>query len=101
VSSGRAACRFRHPAHSRRHRARGELFRCAQVSQAHRSNKQIQGFVAGTCRRGKTPDEDAALKKELLADPKERAEHVMLVELARNGLPRIFSPNFRTTTPEK
>jgi anthranilate synthase component 1 len=45
--------------------------------------------IAGTRRRGKTEDEDSALEKELLADPKERAEHVMLVDLARNDIGRV------------
>jgi len=45
--------------------------------------------IAGTRRRGKTDDEDKALEKELLADPKERAEHVMLVDLARNDIGRV------------
>jgi anthranilate synthase component 1 len=45
--------------------------------------------IAGTRRRGKDAAEDNALQKELLADPKERAEHVMLVDLARNDLGRV------------
>jgi len=45
--------------------------------------------IAGTRRRGATPQEDAALAEELLADPKERAEHVMLIDLGRNDVGRI------------
>ncbi len=45
--------------------------------------------IAGTRPRGRTVAEDEALEKELLADPKERAEHVMLIDLARNDLGRV------------
>jgi anthranilate synthase component I len=45
--------------------------------------------LAGTRPRGNTPEHDRALEVELLADPKERAEHVMLIDLARNDIGRI------------
>jgi anthranilate synthase component 1 len=45
--------------------------------------------IAGTRPRGATPEEDLALEKELLADPKEKAEHVMLVDLGRNDAGRV------------
>ncbi len=48
--------------------------------------------LAGTRRRGATPEQDAALEAELLADPKERAEHVMLVDLGRNDVGRVAEP---------
>jgi anthranilate synthase component 1 len=47
--------------------------------------------IAGTRPRGKTTAEDVALEKELLADDKERAEHLMLVDLARNDIGRVCS----------
>lgn len=49
--------------------------------------------LAGTRKRGKTAAEDQQLAEELLADPKERAEHIMLVDLARNDVGRIADYN--------
>jgi anthranilate synthase component 1 len=49
--------------------------------------------IAGTRPRGKTPEEDQALEAELLADPKERAEHLMLLDLGRNDVGRAVMLN--------
>ena len=48
--------------------------------------------IAGTRKRGQNPEEDQALAEELLADPKEMAEHLMLIDLGRNDLGRIAQP---------
>ena len=48
--------------------------------------------IAGTRPRGDTEDRDRQLELELLADPKEQAEHAMLVDLARNDLGRVCAP---------
>ncbi|MEO8459721.1 MAG: anthranilate synthase component I [Dokdonella sp.] len=52
-------------------------------------DKVVLRPIAGTRRRGKTTEEDIALEKELLADPKERAEHLMLIDLGRNDVGRV------------
>ncbi|WP_435015456.1 anthranilate synthase component I [Tundrisphaera sp. TA3] len=49
--------------------------------------------IAGTRRRGRDEAEDQALAEELLADPKERAEHIMLVDLGRNDVGRVAIPS--------
>ena len=48
--------------------------------------------IAGTRRRGATEEEDKKNEEELLASPKERAEHVMLVDLGRNDVGRVAKP---------
>ena len=48
--------------------------------------------IAGTRPRGKTPEADRAAERELLADPKERAEHLMLLDLGRNDVGRVSDP---------
>ena len=54
-----------------------------------RDGKVVIRPIAGTRPRGKTPSEDEALAAELLADPKERAEHLMLLDLGRNDVGRV------------
>ncbi len=54
-----------------------------------RSGKVTIRPIAGTRRRGATPAEDEALAAELLADPKELAEHLMLLDLGRNDTGRV------------
>jgi anthranilate synthase component 1 len=54
--------------------------------------------IAGTRPRGKTPEEDASLAEELMADPKERAEHLMLIDLGRNDVGRIAKTGAVTVT---
>jgi anthranilate synthase component 1 len=55
--------------------------------------------IAGTLPRGATPEEDARTEARLLADPKEAAEHVMLVDLARNDLGRVAEAGSITVEP--
>ncbi len=55
--------------------------------------------IAGTRPRGRTSEEDLALEKELLGDPKENAEHVMLVDLARNDLGRVAAAGSVQVSP--
>ncbi len=54
-----------------------------------RSGKVTIRPIAGTRRRGRTPEEDKALEEELLSDPKELAEHLMLLDLGRNDVGRV------------
>ncbi|ELU44617.1 anthranilate synthase [Rhizoctonia solani AG-1 IA] len=56
------------------------------------NNKVFNHAIAGTVKRGKTPEEDAELGAQLLASAKDRAEHIMLVDLARNDVNRVCQP---------
>ncbi|KAH7924566.1 anthranilate synthase component [Leucogyrophana mollusca] len=56
------------------------------------ANKVYNHAIAGTVRRGKSPEEDDELGKQLLASEKDRAEHIMLVDLARNDVNRVCRP---------
>ncbi len=55
-------------------------------------DKAVIRPIAGTRPRGETPEKDRELEEELKADEKERAEHIMLVDLARNDLGRVCTP---------
>ncbi len=57
-----------------------------------RGEEVVANPIAGTCPRGSSPVEDRRLAGEMLADEKERAEHTMLVDLARNDIRRVASP---------
>jgi len=57
-----------------------------------RGREVVSNPIAGTCRRGESPVEDRRLAGEMLADEKERAEHTMLVDLARNDVRRVSDP---------
>ncbi len=57
-----------------------------------KGDRAILRPIAGTRKRGKTDEEDLSLEKELLSDEKEKAEHLMLVDLARNDLGKISRP---------
>ena len=73
----------------------GEYQLFGSSPEVHVKVKEGIGYIhplAGTRRRGKTGEEDKALEHELLSDEKERAEHLMLVDLARNDLGRICRP---------
>jgi anthranilate synthase component 1 len=64
-----------------------------KVTAGERGNRRAMLHpIAGTRPRGDTPESDGRLAAELLADPKERAEHVMLVDLGRNDLGRVCAP---------
>lgn len=66
------------------------LVRQETITEAERQTKQVTiRPLAGTRKRGGTPEQDAQLAEELQADPKERAEHVMLIDLARNDVGRV------------
>ena len=59
---------------------------------AVRGDRVLSNPIAGTCARGTSPVEDRRLAGEMLADGKERAEHTMLVDLARNDVRRVAEP---------
>ena len=63
-----------------------------------KQGKVVLRPIAGTRPRGATPEQDLALEAELLADPKERAEHLMLIDLGRNDVGRVSKTGSVTLT---
>jgi anthranilate synthase component 1 len=72
-----------------RHGGIGVVGASPELMTRARDGRATSRPIAGTRPRGATPEEDLAFEHELLADPKERAEHVMLIDLARNDLGRV------------
>lgn len=76
-----------------------ELFGASpEVHTKVKEGRAVVRPIAGTRRRSPDKAKDLALEKELLADPKERAEHLMLVDLGRNDLGRVCEPGSVTVT---
>ncbi|MBX3404938.1 MAG: anthranilate synthase component I [Phycisphaeraceae bacterium] len=85
ASSPEILCRVRH--------AGGPPLRGENAPQSGAAPRVLTNRpLAGTRKRGATPEEDRSLESELLADPKERAEHIMLVDLGRNDVGRVCTP---------
>jgi len=72
-----------------RHGGLGVVGASPELMTRARDGRATSRPIAGTRPRGDTPEADMAFERELLADPKERAEHVMLIDLARNDLGRV------------
>lgn len=66
------------------------LVDCSLIFYSCLQNKITNRPLAGTIRRGKTPKEDLMFEKELLNDEKQCAEHIMLVDLGRNDVGKVY-----------